>query len=112
MKRVTKISSKASIFISGIVGYLSLDIEAFFMTTNIIILALYFFQISPKFQEQVKHLITILQTSCKKKVIPLIISVADNEDELYVEANYSNENFVNTNNALFQISKWELAKIL
>ncbi len=49
VQRVGKKSSKASVFISGLVGKLPPDIQAFLMNTKIVILALHLFQISPKF---------------------------------------------------------------
>ena len=44
---MSKKSSKASIFISGLVNKSSLDIQVFLMNTNIIIPVLYFFGFFP-----------------------------------------------------------------
>ena len=49
IKRIGKKSSKASVPISGFVGRPPPDIQAFLMNTNIVIPALYLFQVSPKF---------------------------------------------------------------
>lgn len=58
-KQVGKKSSKASVLISGVVGKRFLNVQTVFMNTNIIIPALHLFQISPKFQEKIKHLMTV-----------------------------------------------------
>lgn len=49
VKQIGKKSSKTSVFIFGFISKSSLDIQAFFINTIIVISALHFFQIFPKF---------------------------------------------------------------
>lgn len=75
IKQFGKKSTKASISISDLVGQLPPDIQALFINTNIVILVLYFFQISPKFWKKTRCLITVLRESRKKNVVPLVVSI-------------------------------------
>ena len=82
------------------------------INTNIIILALYLFQISPNFGEKTRRLMTISQKPCQKKVISPITLSKDNKNRLYIRAKKSNQNLVQINHAFVQTLKQELAKIL
>ena len=77
-------SSKTSALISGFIYRLPLDIQALLMNTNIIILALYLFQISPKFWEEICHLVIVLYKPRKKMIIAPIIPIVEEKEELYV----------------------------
>ncbi len=112
VKRLGKKSSKASVPISGFVGKPPPDIQALLMNTNIVIPALHLFQITPKFQEETRHLMTVLRKPRKKKVVPPSVPIIEEEEELYAEIHYPNEDIVNTNHAFLQTSKQELAEIL
>ena len=79
------------------------------MKTNIVIPALHLFQISPKFREETRRLMTIPCKPHKKKVIPPIL---EEEKELYAGVDYLEQNTVNTNYALLQTPKQELTEIL
>ena len=105
-------SSKASVLIYGLVGKSSPDIQALFMNTNIVILALYLFQISLKLSEKTRYLMTVPQKPCKKKVVPFDIPIIDEKEKLYAKIHQSDEDIVDINHALFQILKEELAEIL
>lgn len=52
VKWVKRKRFKASVLISKLIKYLVSDIQAHLMTINIVILALYLFQISPKFKKR------------------------------------------------------------
>ena len=81
VKQVRKKSSKASISISGLVGKPSPNIQALYINTNIVILALYLFQISPKFCEEIRRLMTVPQKPRKKKVVPSAIPIVKEDEE-------------------------------
>ena len=55
---------------------------------------------------------TIPQRSYKKKVIPPTTPSEDDKNRPYIRAEKSNQNLVQTNHALIQIPKQELAKTL
>ena len=112
VKRVGKKSSKASVPISGLVGKPSPDIQALLMNTNIIIPALHLFQISPKFREETRRLMTVPPKPRKKKVVPPAVPVIEEEEELYAEIHHPKRDTVDTNHALLQTPKQELAEIL
>lgn len=105
VKHIGKKSSKAFMPISGLIGYSLLNIQAFFMNTNVVIPALDLFQILLKFRKEIRRLITVPWKPCKKKVISPTIPVVDNKNELYAEADYSNQNLINTNYTLFKTLK-------
>ena len=86
VKRVEKKSTKVSVPISGLVARPSPDIQAILMNTNIIISTLYLLQISPKFPEETRRLMTAPQRPYKKKVIPPTIPSKDDENKPYVRA--------------------------
>ena len=109
VKRVGKISSKASVPISGLVRHPALNIQALFIKTNIVIPALHLFQISPKFREETRHFMTVSHKPCKKKVISPIL---EEEEELYAGVNYLKQDTVDTNHTLLQTPKQELNEIL
>lgn len=88
---------KASIPIFGFISHPSPDIQAIFMNLNIVILALYLFQVLPKFQKNIRCLMTVPQKIRKKKIIPLTIPSMDDKDKLYARAKKSNQNQVQTN---------------
>ncbi len=48
---------------------------------------------------------------CKKKVVLPTVPVIEKEKELYAEIYHPNEEIVNTNHALLQTPKQELAEI-
>lgn len=85
------------------------------MNTNIILVTLYLFQISLKFEEEAKHLMTIPQKPRKKKVVPSTISstisIIKKEEELYINIDHLNKDIIDTNHALLQMPKQELTKI-
>ena len=112
VKRVGKKSTKASVPISGLVGRPPPDIQAILMNTNIVIPALHLFQISPKFREETRRLMTVPRRPRKKKVIPPTTPSEDDENRPYVRAEKSNQNLIQTNHALVQTPKQELAEIL
>ena len=72
IKRVRKKSPKALVPISGLVGKFLLDIQALLIKINIVIPTLHFFQISPRFCEETRRLMTVLSKLCKKKLCPLL----------------------------------------
>lgn len=82
---VRKKSSNISIFISKLIKHPTLDVQALFIKTNIIILALHLFQISPKSRKEIKRLMTIFCKLHKKKIIlPVFIK----KKELYMGFDY------------------------
>lgn len=104
--------SEASASISGLVGDPPPDIQALFMNTNIVIPALHLFQISPKFREETRRLMTVPRKPRKKKVVSPTVPIIEEEEELYGKINHPNEEIVDTNHALLQTPKQELAEIL
>ena len=81
------------------------------MNTNIVILVLQLFYILPKFQEEIKYLMIVLQRLCKKKIIPSTTPIRDNKDRPYAKNENFNQNLVYTNHTLIQTLKQELAEI-
>lgn len=75
------------------------------MNTNIVIPVLYFFQISPKFQEETRRLIIIPQKPHKKKVVLSTILIIKEEEELYADIYQPDKNTVDINHALLQMPK-------
>lgn len=75
VKQVKKKCSKASVFISGLVSKSPQNMQALFMNPNIVIPALDFFQILPKFQEDIKHLMIVSHKPYKKKVMSFAIPI-------------------------------------
>lgn len=75
VKLVSKKSSKASIPISDLVGKSFPYIQALFMNTNIVILTLYFFLISPKFREETRRFMTVFQKSHRRGLYPLLFQL-------------------------------------
>ena len=112
VKRVGKKSTKASVPIAGLVGQAPPDIQALLMNTNIVIPALHLFQISPKFREETRRLMTVPRKPRKKKVVPPAVPIIEEEEELYAEVHHPNQDTVDTNHALLQTPKQELAEIL
>ena len=112
IKRVGKKSSKASVPISGLVGKPPPDIQALLMNTNIVIPALHLFQISPKFREETRRLMTVPRKPRKKKITTPIIPIVEDEKELYVGINYSERDAVDTHHALIQTPRQEMTEIL
>ena len=55
------------------------------MNTNIVIQVLHFFQILPKFQEKISHLIIVSSKPYKKKVVPSTIAIIEKEEKLYAK---------------------------
>ena len=47
----------------------------------------------------------------KKKVVFLAVPIIKKKEKLYAEIHHLNQNIIDINHALFQISKQELAKI-
>ena len=82
------------------------------MNTNIVILVLYLFQILPKFEEDIRCLITVFCKPYKKKVIFPAVPIIKREEKLYAKVYHPNQDTIDTNYALFQTPKQELAKIL
>ena len=82
------------------------------MNTNIVIPAIYLFQISSKFQKETRRLITVSQKPRKKKVVPSAILVIKEEEKLYTEIHHPKQDTIDTNHTLFQTPKQELAEIL
>ncbi len=81
------------------------------MNTNIVIPALHLFQISPKFREKTRRLMTVLRKPCKKKVVPPTISIIEEEEELYAKIHHPDQDIIDTNHLLLQTPKQELAEI-
>ena len=112
VKRIGKQSSKASVLISGLVGKSPPDNQVLLMNTNIVVPALHLFQISPKFREGTRRLMTALQKRCKRRVVPFSVPIIEEEKELYVKMHHPNKDIVNTNHILLQILNQELAENL
>lgn len=71
-KQIEKKGTKTLILIFGLIGHPSSDISVLYINTNIVILALYLWQILLKFQEEKKRLMTILHISYKKMLCSLL----------------------------------------
>ena len=82
------------------------------MNTNIVIPALHLFQISPKFREETRRLMTVPRKPRKKKVLPPSVPIVEEEEELFAKIDHLNKDTVETNHALLQTPKQELAEIL
>ena len=104
VKRVEKKNTKASATISGLVGHPSPNIQVFLINTNIVILALHLFQILPKFQEEIRRLMTVPRKSCKKKVVPSAILIEKEEEINYADIHQPSKD-IDTNHALLQTPK-------
>ena len=81
------------------------------MNNNIVIPALYLFQILPKFREKSRHLMTVLHKPRRKKVIISAISIKEKAEIQYADIQQPSKN-IDINNALLQIYKQKLVKNL
>ena len=111
VKQVEKKSTKASAPISDLVDQPPPDIQALLMNTNIVIPAVHLFQISPKFWKETRRLMTVLCKPRKKKIVLSNIPIEKEEEINYADIHQTGKD-VDTNHALFQTPKQELAKIL
>ncbi len=55
---------------------------------------------------------TVPRKPRKKKVVPLAIPIIEEEEKLYAKIHHLDQDIIDTNHALFQIQKQELAEIL
>ena len=55
---------------------------------------------------------TVPRNPCKKKVLPPFVPIIEKEEELFAEINHLNKDIIETNHALLQTPKQELAEIL
>lgn len=100
-----KISKHLYLFLVLLVAYFLMYRLLLPMNTNIVILVSQLFYILPKFQEEIKHLMIILQRLCKKKIIPSTTPIKDNKDRPYAKDENFNQNLVHTNHTLSQTLK-------
>ena len=71
VKCIGKESFKASVSISGHFKYPAFDVQAFFMKINTVIPALHLFQISPKFQKEIRYVMTTPEKTAKNSASPV-----------------------------------------
>lgn len=82
------------------------------MIINIVIPALYLFQISSKFWKETRCLITILRKPHKKKITTPIITNVEDKEAQYAEINYSERYAVDTHHALIRTLRKEMTELL